>query len=102
MISPLLRKFPPSRLGKLIEPEFVFGAHLQAVEGHVLDMYFDKGNNLSIQLPISLSTLRGACVGLRVIEWTRQEGDLNTTISPSSKTGFPDPVQEQTGSRVQR
>ena len=52
MISPLLRQFPPSKLGKLIEPEFIFGAHLQAVEHHILDMFEDKFDCLSIQLPI--------------------------------------------------
>lgn len=85
MISPLLRKFPPSELGKLIDPEFIFGAHLQAVEHHILDLFEDKFNNLSIQLPIRHSkSLYAACVCLWLLLINPEERILIAAFSSTA------------------
>jgi hypothetical protein len=64
-----LSKFPPSRLGVLIEPKFIFGRHLAAVEETVVEMYGGDGvNNYSIQLPIRHSkSTYAATLALRIL-----------------------------------
>lgn len=47
-----MRQLPPSRLGRLVEPKFIFGRHMQPVEEIILQMYEDRLNNLSLQWPI--------------------------------------------------
>lgn len=96
MISPLLRKFPPSRLGKLIEPEFIFGAHLQAVEHHVLDMYVDDlFNNLSIQLPIRHSkSTYAACICLWLLLINPEERILIASFSSTASEDILRKVKE--------
>ena len=85
MINPLLRQFPPSRLGKLIEPEFIFGKHLQRVEGLVLDQYEDKFNNLSIQFPIRHSkSTYAACVCLWLLLINPEERILIAAFSSTA------------------
>lgn len=56
-----LRKLPPSSLAKLLDPNFIFGRHLQVVEPLVLDMYEDAYDCLSIQMPIRHSKSLYAC-----------------------------------------
>ena len=62
-------RFPPSRIGVLVEPRFIFGRHLQAVERTVCEMYAgDSVNNYSIQLPIRHSkSTYAAMLGLRIL-----------------------------------
>ena len=48
----MIRKAPPSTFAPLIDPKWIFGQHLQEVEELVLQLYENKYNNLSIQLPI--------------------------------------------------
>ena len=53
MLNLRIRNCPPSRLGKLIEGQFLFGNHLKPIEKLILQMFeSDSFNNLSIQLPI--------------------------------------------------
>lgn len=56
-------KIKPSNLGKLIDPNFIFGPHLKSVEEHILNLYSsDEFNNLSIQLPIRHSKTLFSCI----------------------------------------
>jgi hypothetical protein len=69
-----LRKFPPSKLGVLIDPKFIFAEHLHQIEELTIQLYEDKFNNLSIQLPIRHSKSTWSCVvALWILMWNPSE-----------------------------
>lgn len=90
-----LRQFPPSRLGKLILPDFVMGKHLRPVEELVLDMYEDQFDNLSIQLPIRHSkSTYAACVALRLLLANPDERIIIAAYSTTAAEEILRPVRD--------